>query len=379
MIKKLELQNIRKELHQIAEVSGKEEKTAAYILDILKQFPFTEIKTQIGGNGILAILKGKEEGTSTLFRAELDALPIKEINTFQHKSITPSVSHKCGHDGHMTILLGLIEEIFNIENKKGTTYFLFQPAEENGEGAKAVLKDLQQFNIKPDYVFALHNIPGFSSNEVYCKPNEITPAVVSIKVSFHGKTAHAAEPENGINPSLAISDFINYCDELQFNDKDSDNFLVLTPIHINMGEIAYGISAGEGEVHYTIRSWNNSKIKETKGKLEQKLNEISTLRKISISHLYLEEFHANQNNPECINFIKQACEITHINYNNMKFPFKWGEDFGIFTDKFKGALFGLGAGLDTPSLHNPDYDFPDYLTQSGIDLFTSIWKITQKN
>ena len=229
--------------------------------------------------------------------------------------------------------------------------------------------------IKPDYVFALHNIPGFTSNEVFCKANEITPAVVSIKVSFKGKTAHAAEPENGINPSIAISDFIRFCEDLQVNDKNSDDFLVLTPIHINMGEIAYGISAGEGEIHYTIRCWNNLKIKETKNKIESFLNKISIDQKISVSFNYLEEFHSNQNNVECVEVIKQACEINNIKYNSMNSPFKWGEDFGIFTDKFKGALFGLGAGVETPSLHNPDYDFPDYLTEKGIQIFKSIWEI----
>lgn len=378
MIKKLDLLKIRKELHQIAEVSEKEKNTAQYILNILKKFPFTEIKTQVGGNGILAIINGNKEHPSTLFRAELDALPITEINTFEHKTLTPNVSHKCGHDGHMTILLGLIEEIFKENTTTGTTYFLFQPAEENGVGAKAVLNDLNKFNIKPDYAFSLHNIPGFNSNEVFCKAQEITPAVVSIKVSIKGKTAHAAEPENGTNPSLAISDFIRFCDDLQVNDKSSDDFLVLTPIHINMGEIAYGISAGEGEVHYTIRCWNNLKIKETKNKIESFLAKLSIYRKISISFDYLEEFHSNQNNSECVEFIKQASEINDIKYNNMSSPFKWGEDFGIFTDKFKGALFGLGAGMDTPSLHNPDYDFPDHLTESGIQMFKSIWEIIQK-
>jgi amidohydrolase len=379
MIQKLDLLKTRKELHQIAEVSGEEKNTSEYILTILKGFPFTEIKTQIGGNGILAILEGKKESPSTLFRAELDALPIAEINTFEYKSITPNVSHKCGHDGHMTILLGLIEEIFKNKTTTGTTYFLFQPAEENGEGAKAVLNDLNKYSIKPDYVFALHNIPGFTSNEVFCKANEITPAVVSIKVSFKGKTAHAAEPENGINPSLSISDFITFCDDLQVNNKNSDDFLVLTPIHINMGEIAYGISAGEGEVHYTIRCWNNIKIKETKNKIESFLTKLSIDRNISISFNYLEEFHSNQNNAECVEFIRKACENNNIKYNSMKSPFKWGEDFGIFTDKFKGALFGLGAGEETPSLHNPDYDFPDYLTENGIQIFKTIWETIQKN
>ena len=331
----------------------------------------------MGGNGILAILEGSKESPSTLFRAELDALPITEINTFEYKSITPNVSHKCGHDGHMTILLGLIEEIFKNKTITGTTYFLFQPAEENGEGAKAVFNDLNQYSIKPDYVFALHNIPGFTSNEVFCKAKEITPTVVSIKVSFKGKTAHAAEPENGINPSIAISYFIRFCEDLQVNDKNSDDFLVLTPIHINMGEIAYGISAGEGEIHYTIRCWNNLKIKETKNKIESFLNKISIDQKISVSFNYLEEFHSNQNNVECVEVIKQACEINNIKYNSMNSPFKWGEDFGIFTDKFKGALFGLGAGVETPSLHNPDYDFPDYLTEKGIQIFKSIWEIIQ--
>jgi len=378
MIKKLDLRKIRKELHQIAEVSEKEIKTSEYIYKLLSLFRFTEIHKNIGGNGILAIFKSPNDGPNCLFRAELDALPIEEINTFEHKSLQTEVSHKCGHDGHMTILVGFIERFFtNIEQQSGSTMFLFQPAEENGVGAKSAIQDFKKLNLKIDYAFALHNIPGFEKHQVYCKENEITPAVFSVILKLYGKTAHAAEPENGINPSLAISDLIKDFDALNQPNQNDTKFTIFTPIHIEMGEIAYGISAGYGEVHYTVRCWTNTQLEYIKQKIELISERISKSREISISLSYLEEFKSNQNNKICVQLIKEATLASNLNYNELSNPFKWGEDFGVFTENYKGALFGLGAGLNIPTLHNPDYDFPEELIETGIQLFNEILSKTQ--
>ena len=368
----------RHSLHTLAEVSGKEVNTANYILQILRKYPRLTIQENIGGNGILASLSNNPSGKKILFRAEIDALPIQEINDFPYRSFTNGVSHKCGHDGHATILLGFIDKIYNTkENQTGTCYFLFQPAEENGEGAKAVLNDSVFTNMYLDYVFALHNVPGYPLNQVLCKEGEFTPSVLSFKIQFEGKTAHAAEPENGINPALSIAEFITFFNSLQVTNPSSQDFTLLTPIHMNMGELAYGVSAGSGEIHYTLRAWKNSRVEKIKREIENKIKLLEQATTLQIAISYFEEFKANTNHPICVSTIAQAARENSLEYVSIETPFKWGEDFGLFTDRYKGAMFGLGAGIQTPALHNPDYDFPDVLIHSGIQLFYSIWKEIQ--
>jgi amidohydrolase len=263
-----ELIQLRKELHQHPEVSGNESKTAERVLNFLNKYRPSQIITNLGGHGILAIYNGKESGKSVLFRCELDALPIQEINSFNHKSVSDGVSHKCGHDGHIAILCGVAKTLYENTLEKGTVFLLFQPAEEDGNGAKRVLNDFKFKNIKPNYAFALHNLPGFKKHQIIVKENTFTCAVNSIIIKLSGKTSHAGEPENGINPSLAIAEIIQV-----FNSKinatvSKNDYCLITPIHINLGEKAYGVSAGYGEIHFTVRSNSNSQMRTVEADLE---------------------------------------------------------------------------------------------------------------
>ena len=170
---------LRKELHKNPEVSGKEVQTAKRIISFLENYPPDEMITEVGTTGILAIYKGKTVGKTVLFRCELDALPIDEINTFDHRSLVNGVSHKCGHDGHMAILCGLATELHFKRPETGTVILLFQPAEEDGTGAEKVFNDLK-FIYNPDFAFALHNIPGYKTNQIVVKNNTFSCAVNSL-------------------------------------------------------------------------------------------------------------------------------------------------------------------------------------------------------
>ncbi len=369
-----ELIQLRQELHKYPEVSGDESKTAQRILDFLSKYKPNQVITNLGGNGVLAIYKGNEKGKSILFRCELDALPIQEINSFEYKSSINGVSHKCGHDGHMTILCGLAKMVNENPLEKGTVMLLFQPAEENGMGANEVMKDSKFKDFKPDYAFALHNLPGFPLHEIIVKENAFTCAVNSIAIELHGKTSHAGEPENGINPALAISEII-----AAFNAKiqpniSRQNYCVITPIHINMGEKAYGVSAGYGEVHFTVRSDNNAFMQKTEDDLEKIASEIAKKYNLKPNIHWTEKFQANENNKEAVNFIRNSASKLELNVLEKELPFTFGEDFGLITQHFKGAMFGLGSGENTPSLHNPDYDFPNEIIKTGTSLFYQITK-----
>ena len=369
-----ELIQFRQELHKHPEVSGNEKETAKRVLNFLSNYPPSKVITNLGGAGILAIYKGKEEGKSVLFRCELDALPIQEINTFEHKSSIDGVSHKCGHDGHMAILCGLAKKLHENPLEKGTVMLLFQPAEENGSGAQAVIEDSKFDAIKPDYAFALHNLPGFPLHEIVVKENAFTCAVNSIAIELHGKTAHAGEPENGINPALAISEIIAAFNAKIQSEIAQENYCLITPIHIIMGEKAYGVSAGYGEVHFTVRSDSNAFMQKTESELEQIASAIAKKYNLKTTIHWTEKFQANENNIEAVNFIRKSASNLQLNVLEKELPFTFGEDFGLITQHFKGAMFGLGSGENTPSLHNPDYDFPDEIIKTGTSLFYQITK-----
>ncbi|WP_445721682.1 amidohydrolase [Flavobacterium sp.] len=369
-----ELIQFRQELHQHPEVSGEEKETAKRVLAFLSNYPPSEIITNLGGEGILAIYRGKQEGKSILFRCELDALPIQEINTFDYKSSYEGVSHKCGHDGHMAILCGMAKTLHENPLEKGTVMLLFQPAEEDGNGAKRVLNDLKFNTIKPDFAFALHNLPGYKKHQIVVKEATFTCAVNSMIIQLEGKTAHAGEPENGTNPALAIAEITQLFNAKINTDVASNQYCLITPIHITMGEKAYGVSAGYGEVHFTVRSNSNAQMRIIESNLEENVAEIASKFNLKVKIDWTQSFQANENNIEAVDFIKKAALKKEYAILEKELPFTFGEDFGLFTQHFKGAMLGLGSGENTPSLHNPDYDFPDEIIATGVTLFHQITK-----
>lgn len=365
---------LRKELHQHPEVSGKELKTSKRIIAFLEKYAPDEIIREIGETGVVAIYKGKQAGKTVLFRCELDALPIEEINTFDHRSLTNGVSHKCGHDGHMAILCGLAIELSQNRPKSGAVILLFQPAEEDGSGAQKVFSDPKFALLQPDYVFSLHNIPGYKKNQIVIKNDTFSCAVNSMIIKLKGITAHAGEPEKGINPTLAIAKIATQFNQLIQADITKENYCLITPIYIEMGKKAYGVSAGAGEIHFTVRSDSNSQMKELENTLEKLAQTIAEEFQLKCKISWTQGFQANENNKEAANYIRNSAKTNHFELIEKETPFTWGEDFGLFTQHYSGAMFGLGSGINTPALHNPDYDFPDEIISTGISIFYQISK-----
>lgn len=364
----------RKKMHANPELSEQESETAMCIISFLDDCNPQQIITKVGGHGILAIFDSGTNGDSLLFRADMDALPIEEINDFEHRSKTKGVSHKCGHDGHTTILLGLATLLSKFPPKKGKAVLLFQPAEEIGKGAAAVLNDEKFKEFQPDRVFGLHNLPGFSLHEVVVKNDSFTASVVSLVIVLKGKTAHAAEPEHGVNPALAVSELLLQASICSNNSPEWDDFAVVTPVHVNLGSEAYGTSAGEAKLGFTIRTWTEDEMELLKAKIENFLINLAEKHRLEMNFKYIEEFKACINHPDAVKQIKKVAEELKLKVSEPNLPFKWGEDFGLFTQNFKGAFFGLGAGKNQPTLHNPDYDFPDELIPTGAQLFYKLCK-----
>ena len=366
------LRDLRHELHAHPEVSGNEHRTAERIIHYLQGLEPDELITHVGGTGILARFDGKGKGRDLLFRAELDALPIQEENDVAHRSNIDGVAHKCGHDGHMAILCGLAERLSAERPEHGNVWLLFQPAEENGEGARAVLDDPRSAVIGDPIVFALHNLPGVPRGTVVLRDHAFTASVTSIIIKLHGRTSHAAEPEHGDNPAMALAILIERCLGLAHNVPSDPHMKVITPVYARLGTMDYGISAGNAELHLTIRCWNDDELDQLKRSIEKEAGSIAAEHGLKVHFGYVQEFRANMNDPQAVAMVREAVEGSGSKAETAEHPFKWGEDFGLFTAKFKGCMFGIGAGENMPALHNPDYDFPDDIIPHGVAVFEQI-------
>ena len=361
----------RHELHQYPEVSGQEFETQSRIKAFVRRFSPVSV-LDVGGTGVLLQYGTDLTGPVTLIRADTDALPIQEVNAFAHKSQKEGVSHKCGHDGHTAILARLASLLAQKPITTGRVYLLFQPAEETGKGAEAVLSDPLFSGIRPDRVFALHNLPGYEEGVIVCRPGPFTASVLSLIVTFTGKVSHSAEPEKGLNPAYLMADFMLRAWQLQKPDPQADDFTLITPVYTTMGEKSYGISAGYGEVHLTLRTRNAKQMEWLTSQLQTLLADLSEDTGIEIATSYTEAFFANENDSDCFDQIKQRAEKLGYDFIERQEPFKWGEDFGLFTQKYKGAMFGIGAGENSPALHNDDYDFNDTLIEPAARLFLEL-------
>ncbi|GAB3785561.1 amidohydrolase [Spirosoma horti] len=358
----------RHELHQFPEVSCEEVDTQKRIKRFVRQFNPTRI-TEVAQTGLLLQYGDDLAGPVTLIRADIDALPIQEVNTFAHRSKIDGVSHKCGHDGHAAILTRLASLLARKPVAKGRVYLVFQPAEENGKGADAVLTDPAFSGIHPDRAFALHNLPGYEQGVIVCKPGSFTASVLTLIATFDGKVSHSAEPEKGLNPAYTMADFLLKTRPLQNTDPGSDSFALITPIYTTMGEKSYGISAGYGEVHLTLRTRNAKRMEALTTQLLALLAELSAESGLDIKTGYTEAFVANENDTDAFEQIKRSALTLGYAFVEKQEPFKWGEDFGLFTQHFTGAMFGIGNGEDSPALHNDDYDFNDNLIEPAAQLF----------
>jgi amidohydrolase len=363
---------LRQELHSKPELSNAEYETAAIIKKFILQHHPTEIIEGIGGAGLAAIYEYSNKGKTVTIRCELDALPIHEDNPIDYRSTRSGMAHKCGHDGHMVIVASLAYWLKKKELDAGKVILLFQPAEETGEGAVRVINDERFSQLETDYVFALHNIPKEPLKSIIIIESGFSAEVQSFIVKVKGKESHAAEPEHGINPALCLSQMINSLSDLNVTNPEDEYFAMLTPVHIIMGQKSYGISPGSGELHYTIRTWSNEKMQSLKTAIIKISEEISKLHRVAYELEWLEYFPASKNDEGSNSYVKEAAVENDFDIINKAYPFKFGEDFGWYSRKYKTAMFGLGAGLSTPALHNADYDFPDEIIGTGFSMFKSI-------
>lgn len=363
---------LRRKLHVHAEVSGKEVQTNRILHDFLKMTSPDLLISKIGGYGLALVFKGQEKGKRLMLRADIDALPIQELNSFGYRSAKEGVSHKCGHDGHSTVLAGLAMRLAEHRPQKGEVVLLFQPAEETGEGAKRVIDDPLFAQMKPDMAVAWHNLPAFPLGSIVVRKGVFAAASVGLTIRLTGKTAHASQPETGKNPALALAELIGAFHQLNDSLKDEAAFSLITITHARLGEAAFGISPGDAECLLTVRSTDDDQLK----KMQEQCVSIATLlaakHQLSITYNWNEPFSSTLNDDNLTDCLIESAKENAFPLIELNEAFRWSEDFGQFGVVAPIALFGIGSGLDCPALHNPDYDFPDTLIGPGIAMLDSV-------
>ena len=363
---------LRHQLHAHPELSGREYATAERIVEFLAELRPDRIISGIGGTGIIATFEGAQPGPVLLMRSELDALPITELSAIEYASTNQGVSHKCGHDGHMAMLCGLAESLAAQRPARGAVHVLFQPAEETGTGAAAVLADAAFAQVRPDVAVAIHNMPGFPLHAVVVKSGEVTPAVRGMVVRFVGRTAHASEPEKGENPARAVADLLRACGDWSVHGPQSPDFRLVTPVHARLGSIAYGVSAGDAEVHLTLRTHTNETLAALYEEVVGFAAELAARDGLTMDSETVEDFYATFNAPAVADAVAGAAAAAGLDVLRPQVGIAAGEDFGLFTERFPGCLVLLGAGEDHDPLHNPYYDFPDELIATGVLLYEAV-------
>ena len=344
---------IRHLLHEHPQTAGNEQFAHDLIVKHLQGLHPDKVYTHVGGYGVIA-LWGKDASAPTVaFRADSDALPI---------------GHRCGHDGHTTILLRLAElvdenvSVFQHIN----ILLLWQPAEETGEGARAMLESgiLQQYNIQSFY--ALHNLPGYPLGTVVLCPRTFAAASTGVVYHLDGRETHASTPELGINPGMAITEIINRFNG--FNGRDGE-FRQSTLICVRIGQPAFGTSAGHGEVMFTLRAFTNDEMEKLLSEANQVVDEVSARYGLKVSRSLVEPFRATENNGDSVEAIEKAANEVPLRVRYQMESNRWSEDFAEYLLHFRGAMFGIGSGEHQPELHHPDYNFPDDLIEPAAQLF----------
>ena len=367
------LKELRHWLHAHPEVSRQETKTSEFLQNYLSENAPADEIIPLAGAGFAAVYNGKMPGKTVLIRTELDALPIHEINEdLPYKSIYDGVGHKCGHDGHMTMVTGIAKILSEEKPSQGRVVLLYQPDEETGTGARECCDHPNIKKIEPDYAFALHNFPNFPQHEILCRVGTFTSAVKFFAIKLTGKESHSAMPETGQNPAMAIAEITQAAQEIQNKFDTPEEYALIVPIYFDMGISSSGVSPGYGEAHYTIRTGRNESVNEIWQDFWSTAQEIAKKHGLAVDFEMLEDFSANENSEESMQMIRKAAEENGLSYTQLEKPFRGGEDFGEITRRYKGGMFGLGSGENMPELHNPDYNFPDEIIPSGIKMFKNL-------
>jgi amidohydrolase len=368
-----DIQAWRRDIHENPELMYEVHRTAAFVADRLREFGCDEVATGLGRTGVVGVIKGKKPaGNGEIrvigLRADMDALPIEEETNLPYASRTPGLMHACGHDGHTAMLLGAARYLAETRNFAGDAVVIFQPAEEGGAGAAAMIKDglMDRFGI--EQVYGMHNGPGLPVGSFAIRPGPIMAATDSIDIKIEGLGGHAARPHKCIDSVLVGSQLITALQTIVSRTVDPLESAVISICEFHAGN-ARNVIPQTAELRGTVRTLTA----ETRDLVEKRVREVvSGVAQITgarIDLVYERGYPVTMNHAAQTEFATQvAREIAGEQNVHESPPMMGAEDFSYMLEARPGAFIFCGNG-DSAGLHHPAYNFNDEAILFG----TSYW------
>lgn len=363
------VKELRHELHENPEPSNFEVWTKNHIIEFLVKHTNLEIVDR--GRWFYAVYHAGKDKPSIAFRADFDAILMDEEIDLPYGSKNKGVSHKCGHDGHTAVLVGFALEVYQNGADKNI-FFLFQHAEETGDGAAEAKVFIKENKIEE--IFAFHNMSGEKRNTVITIDGTSNFASRGMIISMVGKPTHASQPEFGINPAYGIAKIINAISTLT-NSKENKGLVLCTVVQVDIGERAFGIAAHKGELLMTIRAEFEDELDKLQDNFEKMAKQIADEEGLKVSFEYNDVFPMTYNHKESSDKIRQAAKNKGLDLIEKGEMHRGSEDFGHYLKETKGALCYIANGEDYPQIHTSGYDFPDEIIETAVELFKGITEL----
>ena len=364
----------RHHLHTIPELAFELHDTAAYIAKELRAMGL-EVTEGVGGTGVVATLKTGDGSKSVGLRADMDAIPIHEQNSLPYRSLNDNAMHACGHDGHMAMLLGAAKILSESRDFNGTVRFIFQPDEENGHGAQAMLDDglLERFPI--DEIYGLHNMPFVKEGKIAMKPGGIMASEDNFTITVRGVGGHAAQPHRVKDALVIAAEIILTIQTIVSRSIDPSCSSVISLTEIS-SDGAHNVIPGTVTIKGDTRSLDSVSQKTVETRMREICDGICRLNGAECDFEFTYEFIPTVNDPVCVGFASEAAAkvVGQDNVDtNVTAPLT-SEDFGRFLKVVPGCFVFLGSGKgdNDPSLHNAEYDFNDDILETGAQFFAQL-------
>ena len=368
-----ELRQIRRDLHKIPELGLKEYKTSAYIREKLEGFGITELETWLE-TGVVAVIRGKGKGQAVAFRADMDALPVTEQTGCDFTSEHVGCMHACGHDGHVTVLLGfpkyLQEHKDELEND---VVLIFQPAEE-GPGGAQLLVDAGLFEKHPvRCIIGCHIFPQVPQGKVACRKGAMMARNGEVDVHIYGESAHGAQPQLGHDAVLAAGAVITGLHTILSRNVSPLDSGVLTFGAIHGGE-ACNIIAKEVKLEGTMRAFSDEAYETMTKRVQEVASGIAAGYGCKGEAVFRHMYRVVDNDPKLVELLQ---EVAGDAYEETP-PYMLAEDFSLYLQKVPGMFFFLGSGNAekgyTHSLHSAQFQFDEEILALGVETYAKLLK-----
>jgi len=370
-LKSENLVEIRRDFHRFPELGFKEKRTKDKIIGYLKELG---LDVHFGA-GVVGVLRSGEGNKVIGLRADMDALPIRETNTHDYVSNNTGVMHACGHDGHMAMLLGAAHKLSTNANFSGTIVFIFQPNEELGLGAKAMMDEGLLENFPMQEIYGMHNLPGVPTGELLTRSGIICSSESLFEIKIKGMGGHSSMPHLGRDAITIGAEIVQALQTIISRRIASGSGAVFSVTEfISNGQ--RNVLAGEAILKGDVRTRQPDDRKKIEIYLNQIASGIASAHDIEIEVSFETEFIETINHIKPTEAVLKTAKKSGLKITNCK-PMSFSEDFSHFSNAVPGCFFLLGNGIcgaNNKPLHSSDYDFNDALLPIGADFWTNLAK-----